>query len=136
MEPIHWAITEGHLPVLHFLVSKVRSPLNFCPFNRPTRNIITSPTLSTNQKHLIDPHIIITSPTPLTHPTNQPKTYPTTQGADINARDKQLCTPLLIAAQYGQAEAAAYLVQGGADTALRDVNRWVLGVCLFWGGVV
>lgn len=23
MEPIHWAITEGHLPVLHFLVSKV-----------------------------------------------------------------------------------------------------------------
>lgn len=24
MEPVHWAITEGHLPVLHFLVSKVR----------------------------------------------------------------------------------------------------------------
>ncbi len=22
MEPVHWAITEGHLPVLHFLVSQ------------------------------------------------------------------------------------------------------------------
>lgn len=56
-------------------------------------------------------------------------TQPNPQGADINARDKQLCTPLLIAAQYGQAEAAAYLVQGGADTTLRDVNRWVRCVC-------
>lgn len=30
---------------------------------------------------------------------------------------------MLIAAQYGQAAAAAYLIQSGADTSLLDVNR-------------
>ena len=36
------------------------------------------------------------------------------RGADVDARDAQGCTALLIAAQYGQADAAAYLIKARA----------------------
>ena len=42
------------------------------------------------------------------------------RGADVNARDKQGCTPLVVAAQWGQADAAAYLIKVGADFRIFD----------------
>ncbi len=43
-------------------------------------------------------------------------------GADIDTTDKQGCTPLLIAAQYGSAECVIMLVKRGANTMLLDMN--------------
>ena len=42
------------------------------------------------------------------------------RGADVDARDKQGCTPLVVAAQWGQADAAAYLIKVGADFRIFD----------------
>jgi len=41
-------------------------------------------------------------------------------GADVDARDRQGCTALIVAAQWGQADAAAYLVKVGADVRIFD----------------
>ncbi len=43
-------------------------------------------------------------------------------GADIDATDKQNCTPLAIAAQYGRAECVIMLVKRGANTEILDMN--------------
>ncbi len=43
-------------------------------------------------------------------------------GADIDATDKQGCTPLVIAAQYGSAECVIMLVKRGANTEILDMN--------------
>ena len=42
------------------------------------------------------------------------------RGADVDARDRQGCTALIVAAQWGQADAAAYLVKVGADVRIFD----------------
>lgn len=43
-------------------------------------------------------------------------------GADIDAQDNQGCTPCVIAAQWGQADATAYLVKIGANVRILDKN--------------
>jgi len=43
-------------------------------------------------------------------------------GADIDARDRQGCTPLLVASQWGRADAVAFLVRIGADVRIFDCH--------------
>lgn len=45
------------------------------------------------------------------------------KGANINCTDLSGCTPLLIAAQYGQTDVVAYLIKIQADTTILDKNR-------------
>jgi len=45
------------------------------------------------------------------------------KGVDIDVTDHSGCTPLLIAAQYGQADIAAYLIKKKANTAILDRNK-------------
>jgi hypothetical protein len=44
-------------------------------------------------------------------------------GADLEAKDTSGCTPLLIAAQYGQVKVVAYLLQNGANIKAVDSSR-------------
>ena len=52
------------------------------------------------------------------------------QGADVNCLDKSGCTPLLIAAQYGQSLLVSYLVKNGADIKSIDHEE---DTALHWG---
>lgn len=45
------------------------------------------------------------------------------KGADVEAKDASGCTPLLIAAQYGQVEVVAYLLNHGANIQAVDSSR-------------
>ncbi len=46
------------------------------------------------------------------------------QGADVNARDAELWTPLMVAAVRGHAEVVRSLLQGGADVNAGNIKGW------------
>lgn len=89
MYPIHWAATEGSIPIVALILKHSNS----------TSGYATTSSSSAHHHHhqqsldscKIDP--------------NDP----------INARDKMNCTPLLIAAQYGHADLSAFLIKRGAN---------------------
>mmetsp|Transcript_17840 Transcript_17840/g.23256 ORF Transcript_17840/g.23256 Transcript_17840/m.23256 type:complete len:379 (-) Transcript_17840:1107-2243(-) len=45
------------------------------------------------------------------------------RGADLDARDLQGCTPLIIASQWGQADMVAFLIKMGATAQILDKNK-------------
>ena len=98
---MHWAAKRGDLDLVRFLAEK-GAPL----FGTSADGVGMEPI----HWAVTDGHL------PVLH-------YLVSKGAYLNARDKQLCTPLLIAAQYGQTEVVAYLVKNGADTTLLDTNN-------------
>ena len=98
---MHWAAKRGDVELVRFLADK-GAPL----FETSLDSVGMEPI----HWAVTDGHL------PILH-------FLVSRGVDIDARDKQLCTPLLIAAQYGQTEAVAYLVKNGADTTLLDTNQ-------------
>lgn len=63
------------------------------------------------------------------------------KGVSINCVDGSGCTPLLIAAQYGQSDVAAFLIKKKADTSILDKNHdsamnWAAYKVYMDGGVV
>src|SRR3954470_3013840 len=61
------------------------------------------------------------------------------KGADIETRDKDGRTPLMLAAQYGRTAAVQMLLEKGAKADARDVHHWnafMLALLTPSGGVV
>lgn len=108
----HWAAKRGDLELVSFLADK-GAPL----FEASTDSVGMQPIhWAVTEGHLHVLHYLVRN------------------GADLDARDKQLCTPLLIAAQYGQTEVVAYLVKNGANTKLLDMNDDSVSVWGSWRG--
>lgn len=93
MRPMHWAATEGSIPIVALLLRHLES------------NSANS-TPQANKDTILDDGDHKAGP-------NDP----------INARDNTGCTPLLIAAQYGHADLAAFLIKRGADADAVDDSR-------------
>ena len=66
-----------------------------------------------------------TIPTPRPGSSRQVIRYLVEKGGSniVNCADFSKCTPLLIAAQYGQADVVAYLIKINADTTILDKNK-------------
>ena len=88
MFPIHWATTEGAIPLVSMLIEHLQ--------DRPSPSLSGSSSLMQEDEN-----------------TN----------SGIDARDASNCTPLLIAAQYGHADLAAFLIRRGADANAVDSSR-------------
>ncbi len=95
MYPLHWACTEGHLRVIIWVC-------------------------------VVGSLVCLLSTTKIPYSLNSVTLLFFLQflehGADIDATDKQGCTPLVIAAQYGSAECVIMLVKRGANTEILDMN--------------
>jgi len=105
MYPLHWAVTEGAIPLVSLILQHLE--------DRPT----ASRSFSSSQMHTSS--LMEGSDTP--NDTIDNCTSFTTVG--IDAEDSSGCTPLLIAAQYGHPDLAAFLIQRGADANKVDSSR-------------
>mmetsp|Transcript_18381 Transcript_18381/g.36848 ORF Transcript_18381/g.36848 Transcript_18381/m.36848 type:complete len:778 (-) Transcript_18381:38-2371(-) len=90
MYPLHWAVTEGAIPLVSMLLQHLQE--------RPSPPILEASSSSLMQE-------------------DENTTY------GIDARDASNCTPLLIAAQYGHPDLAAFLICRGADPKAVDSSR-------------
>jgi len=103
MRPLHWAATEGSIPVVAMILKHSQ--------NDNSSNSTTGTTLSSS---LMDGY-------------NEEKEDSNVNAnanvSVINARDKSGCTPLLIASQYGHADLAAFLIRRGANPNAVDDSR-------------
>ena len=112
MTPLHWAATEGSIPVLNFILKHLEES---CSGNRLGHGLglgLGQHGLSFSshqQKNHMEDDESTAQIKPITHP--------------INSRDKSGCTPLLIASQYGHADLAAFLIKRGADPNAVDDSR-------------
>lgn len=91
MYPLHWAVTEGAIPLVSMLLKHLQE--------RPSPPLDGASSSSLMQED---------------------------EKADndgIDARDASNCTPLLIAAQYGHPDLAAFLICRGADPKAVDSSR-------------
>ena len=102
MYPLHWAVTEGAIP----LVSMLLTHLDERPCSAGGRTAASglSPLMEGGDVGASDGGVAAAS-------------------AGIDATDSSGCTPLLIAAQYGHADLAAFLIRRGADPAAVDSSR-------------
>jgi len=122
MSPIHWAATEGSIPIVNFILkhldntstcSKVKSSSASPSQSPPSLSLSLDRVNNNNHGH----------PNHNTH-------------MHINARDKSGCTPLLIASQYGHADLAAFLIKRGADpNAVDDSHDTALHWAAYKGAV-
>ncbi|KAL7493559.1 hypothetical protein ACHAWT_002689 [Skeletonema menzelii] len=90
MYPLHWAVTEGAIPLVSMLLKHLQE--------RPSPPLRESSSSSLMQE-------------------GENNNY------GIDARDSSNCTPLLIAAQYGHPDLAAFLICRGADPKAVDSSR-------------
>ncbi len=120
MTPLHWAATEGNIPMVNFILKHLEDHAGhqYQHFYKSSTNGgnnsssgIISP-LALAQAHQQDER-------PQKHHHHHP----------INSRDKSGCSPLLIAAQYGHADLAAFLIKRGADPHAVDDS---LDTALHW----
>lgn len=105
MYPLHWAVTEGAIP----LVSMLLQHLEERP-SPPQRNLSTVSSSSLMQD---ENDMTKSESTSSIHPAN----------IGIDAQDASGCTPLLIASQYGHPDLAAFLIRRGANPHAVDSSR-------------
>lgn len=98
MTPLHWAATEGSIPIVNFILKHLEEHSTGSSCAAPASSSSSSSSCWNNGG---------------IRPDNHP----------INARDKSGCTPLLIASQYGHADLAAFLIKRGADPNAVDDSR-------------
>ena len=103
MYPLHWAVTEGAIP----LVSMLLQHLEERPSPPPRSSLMTS------SSSLMQDDDDISSASPNNNLSN----------TGIDAKDSSGCTPLLIASQYGHPDLAAFLIRRGADPNAVDSSR-------------
>mmetsp|Transcript_15867 Transcript_15867/g.33291 ORF Transcript_15867/g.33291 Transcript_15867/m.33291 type:complete len:800 (-) Transcript_15867:241-2640(-) len=101
MYPLHWAVTEGAVPLVAMLLQHLE--------DRPSPPPRTSLMTSSSSLMQDDGEISNTSNN--------------TSNVGIDAKDSSGCTPLLIAAQYGHPDLAAFLIRRGADPNEVDSSR-------------
>ncbi|KAL7541778.1 hypothetical protein ACHAXR_011200 [Thalassiosira sp. AJA248-18] len=104
MYPLHWAVTEGAIP----LVSMLLQHLEERPSPSQQRSLTTAP--SSLMKSEND---IASDSASSLNPSN----------IGIDAQDASGCTPLLIASQYGHPDLAAFLIRRGANPNAVDSSR-------------
>ena len=102
MYPLHWAVTEGAIPLVSMLLAHLDE--------RPS-SVERRPTASGMSPLMEEVDI------------NASDSSVTGASAGIDATDSSGCTPLLIAAQYGHPDLAAFLIRRGADPAATDSSR-------------
>eukprot|EP00565_Helicotheca_tamesis_P007460 CAMPEP_0185727478 /NCGR_PEP_ID=MMETSP1171-20130828/3158_1 /TAXON_ID=374046 /ORGANISM="Helicotheca tamensis, Strain CCMP826" /LENGTH=808 /DNA_ID=CAMNT_0028396057 /DNA_START=84 /DNA_END=2510 /DNA_ORIENTATION=- len=112
MRPIHWAATEGSIPIVALLLRHFE--------DHPSTTTTATTTSSSDSALNGTASPLFSEPTEAITHTQQGLTAPLDP---INARDKSGCTPLLIAAQYGHADLAAFLIKRGADLNAVDFQR-------------
>ena len=105
MYPLHWAVTEGAIPLVSMLLQHLE--------DRP------SPTQRVSSSSAMSPSSLMQDEDELaeSNNTNNPS------NVGIDAKDSSGCTPLLIASQYGHPDLAAFLIQRGANPSAVDGSR-------------
>lgn len=104
MTPLHWAATEGSIPIVNFL-------LKYMEGKNVNNGLLSGSVSSWKNESCIS-----------IHNSNHGEIRPA-HHHPINARDKAGCTPLLIASQYGHADLAAFLIKRGADPNAVDESK-------------
>ena len=104
MYPLHWAVTEGAIPLVSMLLQHLEE--------RPSPSQRRSISASSSSSLMLDENDLVSD----------------TANANINsvgidAEDASGCTPLLIASQYGHPDLAAFLIRRGANPHAVDSSR-------------
>jgi len=110
MTPLHWAATEGSIPVVNFILKHLDESCSGNDGHGHGHGHNNTGLSFSAHKHM---NMNMEDATVQVKPINHP----------INSRDKSGCTPLLIASQYGHADLAAFLIKRGADPNAVDDSR-------------
>ena len=105
MYPLHWAVTEGAIPLVSMLLQHLEerpSPSN--NNQRALSTVSSSSLMQDDSEHGSDNNN-------------------NTTNIGIDAQDNSGCTPLLIASQYGHPDLAAFLIRRGANPNAVDSSR-------------
>lgn len=100
MYPLHWAVTEGAIPIVSLLLQHLEERPS------PPQQVERSSSSSLMQDESDHNDGSIKS-----------------SNIGIDAQDNSGCTPLLIAAQYGHPDLAAFLIRRGANPSAVDSSR-------------
>ncbi|KAL7438432.1 hypothetical protein ACHAXH_003451 [Discostella pseudostelligera] len=104
MYPLHWAVTEGAIPLVSMLLQHLEE--------RPSPSQRRSISASSTSTLMLDENDLAS---------DTAKVKITSTG--IDAEDASGCTPLLIASQYGHPDLAAFLIRRGANPHAVDSSR-------------
>ncbi|XP_059170532.1 uncharacterized protein LOC131952064 isoform X1 [Physella acuta] len=96
--PVHWACLGGHTAILRYMIE------NKVPIDEPSSNDLGAKPI---HWACVNGHIAIVD-------------ILTQAGVDLDSVDHKNCTPLIVAAQYGQTMLAGYLMGKGARLQLTD----------------
>ena len=105
MYPLHWAVTEGAIPLVSMLLQHLEERPS--PSNNNQRALSTVSSSSLMQDDI-------------EHGSDNNNN---TTNIGIDAQDNSGCTPLLIASQYGHPDLAAFLIRRGANPNAVDSSR-------------
>ena len=120
MTPLHWAATEGFIPTVALLLNDLESADNNT--TSISKDTASSSSSSSSSSLMIE--------------SSDSRVGGKKKDAVINVRDNSGCTPLLIAAQYGHADLAAFLIRKGANpNAVDDARDTALHWAAYKGSV-
>lgn len=107
MYPLHWAVTEGAIPLVSMLLQHLEE--------RPSPPLRTSSSNASSSLLMQDENELNVS--------SDSKISNNPSNVGIDAQDSSGCTPLLIASQYGHPDLAAFLIRRGANPNAVDSSR-------------
>mmetsp|Transcript_12003 Transcript_12003/g.25830 ORF Transcript_12003/g.25830 Transcript_12003/m.25830 type:complete len:847 (+) Transcript_12003:89-2629(+) len=110
MYPLHWAVTEGAIPLVSMLLRHLEE--------RPSPSPRSSSSNNASSSSLMQDENELDASNDSSISNNNPSS-----NANIDARDSSGCTPLLIASQYGHPDLAAFLIRRGANAHAVDSSR-------------
>lgn len=113
MRPLHWAATEGSIPLVALILKHLQDVNKSSTSSSSSSTVKAAPTSSLMEAYNNDEE----------DDSNSNSMHNKDAISVINARDKSGCTPLLIASQYGHADLVAFLIRRGADPNAMDDSR-------------